>query len=104
MNRISICLTDLAKDKIKKANNGKLYINLVVAERKEPDQFGNDLVVYSDQTKEEREAKAEKNYVGSGRVIHFNPNNPEGVSQLPSLDDSEPLPWANSAEFDSTNS
>jgi hypothetical protein len=65
---ISICLTDLPKDKIKQARKeGKNYINLCVASRKETDTYGNTHTVYVSQTKEEREAKAEKVLVGSGK-------------------------------------
>jgi hypothetical protein len=37
---ISICLTDLPKEKIKQAGNGKKYINLCVASRKGADAYG----------------------------------------------------------------
>jgi hypothetical protein len=56
MKVISICLTDLPKDKITTGKNGKKYISIVVDSRKEPDQFGNDLTVYVNQSKEERTA------------------------------------------------
>lgn len=41
MIKLSICLTDLPKDKITTAKNGKKYINLVMWENKEVDKFGN---------------------------------------------------------------
>jgi len=97
MIRISICLSDLPKEKMKKAKNNKIYMNLVIAERREPDQFGNDVTVYADQTKEEREAHKDKQYVGQGKTIAFNQAaTPEAVENLPPVDLMNPtndLPW-----------
>lgn len=64
---ISICLSDIPKDKIKLAANGKKYINLAVAQRKEVSQYGETHTVFVSQDKEEREAKAEVVYVGGGK-------------------------------------
>ena len=69
MYQISLCLSDLPKDKMKKPANGKVYINLIVADRREPDQYGNDLTVFVSQSKEEREAKADKIYCGQGKKL-----------------------------------
>ena len=33
------------------------------------DQFGNNVSIYESQTKEEREAKAKKNYFANGKVV-----------------------------------
>lgn len=78
---ISICLDDLkSSKKIKKASNGKLYINLTLRARKEPDNFGNDCSIYATPTKEEREAAKAKNenlvyhFVGNAKVREFTQN------------------------------
>lgn len=72
MKVISVCLSDLPKDKITTSEkNGKKYISLVVDDRKEADQYGNDLTVYVNPTKEEREAKVAKVYVGQGKTFNF---------------------------------
>lgn len=70
--------------------NGKKYINIVVDSRKEPDQYGNTHSVYMSQTKEQREAKEAKTYIGSGKEFVFNNNtttpannSPENVDDLP---------------------
>ena len=85
---VSICLSDLPKDKIKQAANGKKYINIVVADRKEADQFGNTHTVFVSQTKEEREAKTDKVYVGQGKAVEFTPpvTSPQSVDDLPVAD------------------
>lgn len=68
---ISLCLSDLTKAKMTKGSNGKIYCNIVVAMRKEPDQWHRDLKVYEPLSKEERENHAAKNYVGGGKTIIF---------------------------------
>lgn len=72
---ISICLTDIPKEKIQTAKNGKKYLNLVVSEKKEIDQYGKTHTVYLQQSKEEREAKADKQYLGNGEIKVFNNGN-----------------------------
>lgn len=95
MQRISICLSDLPKEKIKQALNGKLYINLIVTERRETDPYGNTLTVYADLTKEERESRVERTYVGGGKTISFEPTTSEVVDQLPPVNNPDDLPWIN---------
>ena len=68
---LNLCLTDLPKENIIKGKNGKLYINLIVDERKEVGRFGDTHTVTLSQSKEEREAKKDKSYVGSGKEIIF---------------------------------
>jgi len=65
---LSICLTDLPKDKIKLSEkNGKKYINLVCASRREPSKYGETHTVFVSQEKAEREANKPIVYVGSGK-------------------------------------
>jgi hypothetical protein len=64
---VSICLSDIPKDKIKLATNGKKYISLAVAQRKEVSQYGETHTVFISQDKVEREDKVDKVYVGGGK-------------------------------------
>ena len=68
---ISICLSDIPKDRIKAADNGKKYINLAVTRMKEPDKYEQTHTVFVSQSKEEREAREDKIYVGKGKEINF---------------------------------
>ena len=68
MEVLNICLSDIDKSKIFTAKNGKKYLSVVVTERKEVDQYGNDLVVYVSQSKDERDNKVQKNYIGNGKT------------------------------------
>jgi len=62
----------VSKEKIKKHANGSSYWNFSVMERKEPDQYGNTHYVVEGQGKEERAAKAPKNYLkSSGKEFIF---------------------------------
>ena len=67
----SIDLTKVPKDRIIVGKKGK-YINVAITVNDEEDQFGNFGPIIVDQTKEEREAKAPKTYLGNVRVVSSN--------------------------------
>ena len=90
---ISICLSDLPKDKIKQATNGKKYINLICASRKEVSQYGETHTVYVSQTKEEREANTPTVYVGSGKEYIPQVATPENVENMPTAEIFDDLPF-----------
>lgn len=81
MITLSICLTDLPKEAIQTGKNGKKYINLVVDKRKAESQFGETHTVYLSQSKEQRDAKADKVYVGGGKEYVFGSNNEQPKQQ-----------------------
>ena len=74
--KANINLNNIPKDKIYKGKKGN-YLTLAITVNDEPDQFGNQGPVIVDQTKEEREAKAEKTYLGNVKVIWTNGTFPE---------------------------
>ena len=67
----SIDLTKVPKDRIIVGKKGK-YINVAITVNDEEDQFGNFGPIIVDQTKEEREAKVAKTYLGNVRVVWSN--------------------------------
>ena len=67
----SIDLTKIPKDRIIVGKKGK-YINVAITVNDEEDQFGNFGPIIVDQTKEEREAKTPKTYLGNVRVVWSN--------------------------------
>jgi hypothetical protein len=84
---ISVCVTDIPKDAIKLSEkNGKKYVSFVVDERKSPDNFGNTHSVAINQSKEDREAKVAKVYVGSGKEHNFTKKVDTSYEQLPDED------------------
>jgi hypothetical protein len=89
---IDICLSDIPEWSRKKANNGKVYAKFCIAERKEKDKFDNTHTVYMNPTKEQREAKQDKAYVGSGKELVFNAPAPK-QEDAPRTDSFESLPF-----------
>ena len=51
--------------------NGE-WQNFTMSINDETDQYGNNAAVFVSQTKEEREAKTKKTYVGNGKVVYTN--------------------------------
>lgn len=90
---ISLCLSDLPKTHMTKTKSGKIYINLVVAMRKEPDQWGRDLKVYVQPTKKDKEERNPKTYVGGGKTFIF----AEAQAETPTEDDLNQLLPTNEA-------
>ena len=69
--KANINLDAIPKDKIYKGKKGR-YFPISITINDEPDQFGNQGPVIVDQTKEEREAKTEKTYLGNVKVVWTN--------------------------------
>ena len=67
MIKISICLSDLPKEKITTAVNGKKYVDLIVSERREMSKYGDTHTIYVPQTKEEQQSNAQRIYVVKGK-------------------------------------
>ena len=55
--KISICLSDLPKEYMTTAKNGKVYINLNVNKKQQPDQYGKDLSVSVDTWKPQQQSQ-----------------------------------------------
>ena len=76
--KTSINLNEIPKDKIFIGKKGK-YLPITITLNDEPDQFGNQGPVVVEQSKEEREAKAPKKYLGNVKVVWTNGNNVEAA-------------------------
>ena len=64
----SLDVAALPKEKFVSAANGKVYVNLTMAVNDET-RYGNNTSIYVSQTKEEREAKKQRQYLGNGKVV-----------------------------------
>lgn len=62
---ISICLSDIPKEMIKTASNGKKYIKIHIAEMKQPDNYNNTHTAYI--LTEDKQ----KTYLGKGKMYEF---------------------------------
>lgn len=85
--KTSINLANVPKDKIINGKKGK-YLPITITINDDIDQFGNQGPVVVDQSKEEREAKSPKTYLGNCKVVWTNGDNVgaapfEGGNQAP---------------------
>ena len=69
--KTSINLSEIPKDKIINGKKGK-YLPITISLNDDLDQFGNQGPVCVDQTKEERDAKTAKTYLGNVKVVWTN--------------------------------
>ena len=67
----SIRVDKLPKEKFVAGKDGAVYLNLTMSVNDET-RFGNNASIYVSQTKEENEAKKQRNYVGNGKVVWNN--------------------------------
>ena len=72
--KASIDLNKIPKDKIYIGKKGK-YLPITITINDEIDQFGNQGPVVVEQTKEERETKTPKTYLGNVKVVWTNGTN-----------------------------
>ena len=72
--KASINLSEVPKDKIYVGKKGK-YLPITITINDETDQFGNQGPVTVQQTKEERDAKTAKTYLGNVKVVWTNGDN-----------------------------
>jgi|TARA_R110001606_G_scaffold383872_2_gene546372 hypothetical protein len=64
----SIRVDKLPKEKFIKGKDGAVYYNFTVSVQDET-RYGNNVAFMDSQTKEERDAKMPKNYLGNGKVV-----------------------------------
>ena len=94
--KTSINLNNIPKEKIFIGKKGK-YLPITITLNDEVDQFGNQGPVVVEQTKEERDAKAAKTYLGNVKVVWTNGQN---VDTAPRDGNSAPAPAPAEAEED----
>lgn len=66
---LSIRVDKLPKEKFVKGKDGAVYYNCTLNINDEANQWGQNVSLSDSQTKEEREAKKAKNYLGNGNVV-----------------------------------
>jgi len=72
--KASINLNEIPKGKIIEGKKGK-YLPITITINDETDQFGNQGPIMVEQSKEERDAKAPKTYLGNVKVVWTNGTN-----------------------------
>ena len=79
----SICLSDIPKDKIQTGKNGKKYLNICISELQNVSAYGDTHTIYVSQSKEDRQAKAPKTYIGHGKNYASAPVAPQAAPSHP---------------------
>lgn len=70
---MSICVSDIPKDRILKHENGKMYLSISTYDYDEPDKYDNDFSVSISPTKQGTEArkngeKIDRIFIGNGKI------------------------------------
>jgi hypothetical protein len=65
----SIDLSKIDKSRIVD-KDGKKFYNLTIIVNDTPNQYGQDVGITTEQTKEERERKENKTYLGNGKTVY----------------------------------
>ena len=85
----SIRVDKLPKEKFIKGKDGAVYYNLTISIGDET-RYGNNVAFMDSQTKEERDAKVSKTYLGNGKVVWIEDlTNGKGTIFLAERDDKE---------------
>ena len=66
---LSIRVDKLPKEKFVMGKDGAVYYNCTLGIKDEVNQWGQNVSLTDSQTKEERDAKKAKNYLGNGNVV-----------------------------------
>lgn len=69
----SIDVAKMPKEKFIKGKNGSVWYNFTISINDET-RYGNNVAFTDSQTKEEREAKVAKTYLGNGKVVWTDSN------------------------------
>lgn len=64
----SLDVKKITKSKLVEGKKGT-YANVTISINDEADEYGNTASIYESQTKEEREAKATRNYLGNAKLV-----------------------------------
>ena len=90
MISVSLCLSDIDKQFIKKGKNGKFYVSLLVDRRLSTGQYGETHTVKINKTEQERAIDSTPKYCGSGKAM-FEVSDAE-LARFDWLGESEHLP------------
>ncbi len=71
MLSVKLDVKKISKEKLYHGAKGS-YLGVTISLNDEIDQYGNNVSVWEEQTKEDRDAKAPRVYLGNGKVIWSN--------------------------------
>ena len=85
----SIDVTKLTKERLiagkKQRPDGSVgkYLDITFQVTDEQDQYGNNVSIWEGQSKEEREAKTPRNFLGNGKIVWSGQSNNQQQQQAP---------------------
>jgi hypothetical protein len=80
----SIDVSKIDKSKLVGGKNGAKYFNFDITVNDNADQYGNHAAISNKQTKEQRQAKEKKTYLGNGKIVWQSA--PQSVAIVPGQD------------------
>ena len=97
----SINVAKLPKEKFVQGKNGNVYYNFTVSLNDETNQWGQNASAWDSQTKEERDAKKNRDFIGNGKVVWTDGNcvtaerveKEDTAASQPKQDEVEDLPF-----------
>lgn len=96
---LGIDATKIPRTALREDNKGRKWLNLSIWVEDTPDQYGNDVSCHIQQSKEEREAKTPKIYLGNGQKKFGWDDQPQAAAPKDSApvnddeDDADDLPF-----------
>lgn len=84
----SICLSDVPKEQIVTAKNGKKYLNISINERQEPSQYGHTHYI---RTKDKKDDKVV--YIGELKPSQYDNQQAQAQQQVPQQQEDDDLPF-----------
>lgn len=85
----SICISEIPKELFKKADNGKIYLNIAVAERQTESTYGDTHNIIASKPKDQRAEGEKPIYCGHLKRWNEQPKapSPEDIQNAPPADD-----------------
>jgi len=66
---VSLDVTKITKGRLTPGKNGQMYLDLTLSVDDKTNDYGQNVSGWEAQSKEEREAKQNRNYLGNGKVV-----------------------------------
>lgn len=91
---LDICLSDIPRERIKTAANGKKYLKAIIRPRKETDRDGYDHYIAAFIPKEERQQGDSPAFIGRAQLKEYDNQQPQQTAQHPGkIDPNADLPF-----------
>lgn len=93
MKVLNICQEDIKWKPVQTKSGIKHYANIAVDYLKEPDDKGNNLTVWNNQTQEQRAERAKKEYCGRGKEYKFDVKKEYKNTNKQEMEDQDVMPF-----------